>query len=177
MKVSKVANAMNYLDDDLISGAEEYKPQQVTAIHSKRRLPIILVAILGMMFLMGAGYYINTILMEKVEDTDMTPKEINSLGNVLEEWGFSDENISDLNELQTNENGLTYGPDALGADLIEVVSDDGKLGYVYREDLEVSEGKNITDALTSNKVFTINVYDCDGETVIDTFTLTDGKEK
>ena len=158
-------------NDDLSFNAEKSEPKQVTFICTKHRFVVIFAAVLATLLLVGAGYYVNQVLLEKVKNTDMSQKEINSLGNALEEWGFSDENISDLNELQTNKNGLTYGPDALGADLIEVISNDGKLGYVYREDLEVSERNNITDALNSSGQFTINVYDCNGETVIGTFTL------
>ncbi len=156
---------------NLSFSVEISEPKQATCIRTKHRFAVILVAVLATFCLIGAGYYVNQVLLEKVKNTDMSQKEINSLGNALEEWGFSDENISDLNELQTNKNGLTYGPDVLGADLIEVISNDGKLGYVYREDLEASERNNIIDAQNSSGQFTINVYDCNGETVIGTFTI------
>lgn len=125
-----------------------------------------------------AAYNISASLYEKVKNANLSQSEIEQLDNRLHEEGFTDENISDLNELNINQYGQTYGPDALGADLIEVVADDGQIGYVYRNDLEGLQAQNLEDAFKySGEVVTLTVYEKDGKTKISTFTLTNGKEK
>ena len=123
-----------------------------------------------------AAYNVSTSLYEKVINANLSQSEMEQLDSRLHEQGFSDENISDLNELNVNQYGQTYGPDALGADLIEVVADDGQIGYIYRNDMEEFQAQSLEDALKySEEVVTLTVYEKDGKTKISTFTLTDGK--
>lgn len=125
-----------------------------------------------------AAYSVSTSLYEKVKNANLSQSEMEQLDSKLHDEGFSDENIADLHDLNVNQNNQTYGPDALGADLIEVVADDGQIGYIYRSDLEELEPKSIEDALKhSGEVTTLTVYESDGKTPISTFTLTDGEEK
>ena len=72
--------------------------------------------------------------------------------------------------------GLTYGPDILGADLIEVVSKEGNIGYIYRKDLDAEKAATLENALDDNRNIVLKVYDKNGKKEIGTFVLTnDGK--
>ena len=94
----------------------------------------------------------------------------------LHKYGFSENDISNLTELNTNEFGLTYGPDILGADLIEVVSKEGNIGYIYRKDLDAEKAATLENALDDNRNIVLKVYDKNGKKEIGTFVLTnDGK--
>lgn len=88
-------------------------------------------------------------------------------------------------ECGVNANGQTYGIlDEYTPDLIAVVGDNGKGGYVYASDFftplascpeeavaqQKARDKAIADGTYVPK--SINVYKSDGETVIDTFTET-----
>ena len=106
--------------------------------------------------------------MEKVKNVNYTSEQIEELDKQLKEQHFSEEYIEQLEKLNTNSDGLIYGPDVLGADLIEVISDQGQLGYIYRTDYDGAE---------PNKEVVLTVYKEDGKTIIGTFKLTDGKEK
>ncbi|WP_104167706.1 hypothetical protein [Arthrobacter sp. SX1312] len=82
-----------------------------------------------------------------------------------------------------NENGDTYGAtNARGEpDLISVITTDGKLGYVYADELNEASGKTASTEFTSpseaqswqearqGTVALIPVYESDGETVIGEF--------
>lgn len=83
-----------------------------------------------------------------------------------------------------NENGQTYGTgeDAVYVDdlptLVSAVGDNGKKGYVYADELLSSPVKNPEEAVEYMKSIkdgtyvprSINVYEADGKTVIDTMT-------
>ncbi len=85
---------------------------------------------------------------------------------------------------EVNENGQTYGfiPDAASddefPDMIPAVGDNGKEGYVYVSDFHgdmpssPEEAMKIRESMDNGtyKPRTINVYDIDGKTIIDTFT-------
>lgn len=125
------------------------------------------------------------VMKEKVSGANLDADQVEDLYYQLkEEQGLSDEEIENVQPLCTNENGLTYGPDALGADLISVTSDQGLDGYVYREDLyyyeEYMEDFNTPeDAIKWQEEwrekypngYSIPVYENDGETQIGTFTI------
>ncbi len=91
--------------------------------------------------------------------------------------GYGIENMSKLDPVHRNADGLTYGPDALGADLISCIADDGKPGFVY-----ASEMNPETDGLVTleqieraaSEDIVLNVYAADGKTVVGKFTLTVG---
>jgi len=78
--------------------------------------------------------------------------------------------------LARNDNGETYGVESeeLQPDLIYVVADNGKDGYVRRADVEAGrrhQPTNPDDAVNHNpKPFEVPVYQSDGKTVIGTFT-------
>ncbi len=125
-----------------------------------------------------AAYTVSTSLYEKVKNANLSQSEMEQLDSQLHDEGFLDENIDDLHELNINQYGQTYGPEALGADLIEVVADDGQIGYVYRTDLEELQADSLEDALKySGEIVILTVYEKDGKTKIGTFTLTNGQER
>lgn len=111
---------------------------------------------------------------EKVWNVDYSQEQIEELDAQLKNQQFSNDDIANLNELKVNEYGQTYGPDVLGSDLVEVISNQGEIGYVYRGDLEVTEANTINEALKNEEVCRIKVYENDGRTEKGTFTLTDG---
>ena len=78
--------------------------------------------------------------------------------------------------MNTNEFGLTYGPDILGADLIEVVSEEGNIGYVYRKDLDAEKADTLENALDDKGNRVLKVYDKNGKKEIGTFVLNDGSK-
>ena len=123
-----------------------------------------------------AATQISKALYEKTRNAGLTQDEIVGLDTDLKEHGFSEEDISGFDELQVNETGQTYGPDALGADLIEVMYQEGKIGYVYRTDLYGNQPKTISEVLNEPKMRDLTVYDKDGKTVIGIFVLTNGQE-
>jgi hypothetical protein len=120
------------------------------------------------------AYQVSQALYEKVRNVDYSQEQIEELDAQLKHQQFSDDDIANLNELKVNEYGQTYGPDVLGSVLVEVISDQGEIGYVYREDLEITEANTINEALQNEEVCRIKVYENDGRTEIGTFTLTDG---
>lgn len=139
-------------------------------------LSILLVSLLMIPLTAYGAYQVSQVLYEKVRNADYSQEQIKELDAQLKQQEFSDDDITILNGLNVNEYGQTYGPDALGADLIEVISDQGEVGYVYREDLEVTEANTLKETLENEEVYIIKVYENDGKTEIGTFTLTDGLE-
>ncbi len=121
------------------------------------------------------------IIRNKVDTkVGLRDSELEQLYVKLKDQGYSDDQILDLANMGINENGQTYGPDCMGTDLILVTSDQGEDGYVYREDFYVGTGfHSPEETLAWQEEFqskypngySINVYKCDGETVIGTFTL------
>ena len=89
-------------------------------------------------------------------------------------------------DYEVNENGQTYGTDIDSPyiedlpDLMAVIGDHGKQGYVYRDELigappsspeeAVEQQKALENETYTPKVY--NVYEADGVTIIDTFTET-----
>lgn len=87
-------------------------------------------------------------------------------------------------QYEVNENGQTYGTDVESPyiddlpDLMSVIGDHGKQGYVYRDELlgdppsspeeALEQQKSIENGTYTPKVY--NVYEADGETIIDTLT-------
>ncbi|MBO5096288.1 MAG: hypothetical protein J6B98_05390 [Bacilli bacterium] len=111
-------------------------------------------------------------IFEKTKNANLSEYEINVIVSSFINDPEAINGIKYMDELQINESGLTYGPDELGADLISVISDQGKLGYVYREELYKDNVTTIEDALSyQEEVKIINVYSSDGITVIGTFTI------
>lgn len=139
-------------------------------------ITIILIAIVALPITAYGAYQVSQALHEKVQSANYSQSQIEELDGQLKSQGFSDDDIAALNDVKINEYGQTYGVDALGAELIEVISDQGEIGYVYRENLEATEADTIDEALFNEKGYSIKVYKNDGRTEIGTFTLTDGKQ-
>jgi hypothetical protein len=91
-----------------------------------------------------------------------------------------------ISEYKTNSNGQTYGS-GVNATYIEdypvlmsVVGDNGNIGYVYTSDYlgelptSPAEAVKIQESIDNGTYTprTINVYESDGTTIIDTFTET-----
>lgn len=125
-----------------------------------------------------AATYVSKELFHKLKDAELSGEEMGEIQENLQEWGFTTEHIHELKELSKNEEGLTYGPDALGADLIAVISDQGEKGYIYRSDYEAADAKPLDNKAESREeeINILKVYQSDGRTEIGTFTLTDGKQ-
>ena len=123
-----------------------------------------------------AATYVSKELYDKLKNAGLSYEEMSEIQENLQGWGFTQEEILVLGELSKNEDGLTYGPDALGADLIAVISDQGEKGYIYRSDYDAADAKTLEEALDGRKeAIVIKVYQSDGKTQIGTFTLSDGK--
>lgn len=89
--------------------------------------------------------------------------------------------LESLPPVATNENGQTYGSivQAKSADdipdLIRVIGDNGREGYVYESEYNTPPPASPEEALRlSGQVIVLRVYLADGETVVDTFTIGGG---
>lgn len=113
-------------------------------------------------------------IYEKMKNVNVPHEEIERTDRNVKEDGFTENRIGDLNELRENENGQTYGPDILGADLIEVEMGNGQVGYVYRESL-YHFPESLEDARTGKGKIILDVFENDGKTKIGQFTLENGR--
>lgn len=125
------------------------------------------------------------IMQDKVSDTNLDVSQTEELySSLIEDLGYTDEEIENFIPLRTNENGLIYGIDVLNADLILVESDQGDDGYVYREDFYywetyMDDFQSPEDAIRWQEEwnekypdgYSVPVYESDGETQIGTFTF------
>lgn len=146
------------------------------ALFSTSIITVMFFAIVALPITAYGAYQISQVLQEKVQNANYSQAQIEELDGRLKSQGFSEDDIAALNDVKVNEYGQTYGVDALGAELIEVISDQGEMGYVYREDLEATEADTIDEALLNEKGSSLKAYKDDGKTEIGTFTLTDGKQ-
>lgn len=120
------------------------------------------------------------IVYDKVKKANLSYKEIIELSLYLTSHGYSNEMINNFDELRKNEYGQTYGPDDLGADLISVLSDEGRYGYVYREDVERGYADSLEEAIeksASCEDYIVTVYEADGRTPIGIFTFKNTKKE
>ena len=152
----------------------------------KRIVKMQIVIVLLLIFLLPtavfAAHSLTQVLFEKTKDAGITEKEMEQVLLYLEETGHTADQIEDFDPLLRNEEGLTYGPEAFGADLILVEMGNGEVGYIYAEDL-LTEGdfvKSPEEAIEWNKkadklreaqgyVKKIPVYESDGKTIIGVF--------
>lgn len=113
---------------------------------------------------------------EKVSDAGKSEREVIELADELERQGYSLEDIDSMPLLRKNQYGQTYGPDALGAELICTESDEGVDGYVYRDELEEDGIQTPEEAAKKpHETVRLKVYKSDGRTVVGYFTLGAGK--
>lgn len=150
----------------------------------KMQIAVILLLILLIPTAVFAAQSLSQVLFEKTKDAGITEKEMEQVLLYLEETGHTADQIEGFDPLLRNEKGLTYGPEAFGADLILVEMENGEIGYVYEEDI-LTEGdfvKTPEEALAWNKkseklmekqgyVKKIPVYASDGETIIGVFFI------
>lgn len=150
----------------------------------KMQIAVILLIILLIPTAVFAAQSLSQVLFEKTKDADITEKEMEQALLYLEETGHTADQIESFDPLLRNEEGLTYGLEAFGADLILVEMENGETGYVYKEDL-LTEGDLVNtpeEALAWNKekdklmekqgyVKKIPVYASDGETVVGVFFI------
>lgn len=123
-----------------------------------------------------AAYEGAKAIYEKVKSVNMTNDEIENLDRQIKEEGFTENSIENLNVLKINENSQTYGPDILGADLVEVEMDNGQIGYIYREKLNYNP-KTLEEAMVVKDKIILDAYKSDGKTKIGEFTLMPSDEK
>ena len=94
--------------------------------------------------------YIPKELYDRLNGIGISMEEVNEIQQNMQGWGFAPEFIlSALGQLSRNEDGLTYGPDVVGADLISVMSDQSESGYVYRSDMDATCAKTLEEALAA----------------------------
>lgn len=148
----------------------------------KMQIVIVLLLILLIPTAVFAAQSLTQVLFEKTKDAGITEKEMEQVLLYLEETGHTTDQIKDFDPLLRNEEGLTYGPEAFGSDLILVEMENGETGYVYAEDL-FTEGdfvKTPEEALAWNEkadklrevqgyVKKVPVYASDGEKIIGVF--------
>lgn len=143
---------------------------------SKRIRIVYILVLLTLIFGLPVSAYATAklyfVVHEKVQKTHMSKEKIVDLANELEKQEYSSKDIEILDSLHVNEAGQTYGPDCLGADLVQVEADNGKIGYVYRDELEENTVAVPEEAInSSNESVRLKVYESDGITVIGYFTL------
>lgn len=114
------------------------------------------------------------IVTDKVKDAGYSSKEIEAIATELENNGFSLETLKKLDDIQINAFGETYGPEALHADLISVVYDDSKLGYIKRQDFQKATG---TPSINTGDKYSLPVYKSDGRTKIGFFYFSSTNEQ
>lgn len=165
------------------SGQKHLAQLIVNPKHTKVQTRILLTQVATILFLIimipataYAAVKVSDALMEKVEDAGLSNEQIDKINQELLEGGFSEEDIKNFLPLHRNENGQTYGIDALGADLIAVTSSEGLFGYVYREELYPEQDfKTPEEAIAWQKSHTediiLPVYKSDGLTAIGTFII------
>lgn len=117
------------------------------------------------------------ILRDKVKNANWSEEKTQQLIDIYREQpAYVFDGIENLPELCVNEYGQTYGLDALYPDLVAACADNGKSGYVYREELypDVSnEGLKTAEEIEalSHQHTVLNVYASDGRTIIGQFTF------
>lgn len=150
----------------------------------KMQIVIVLLLILLLPTAVFAAHSLTQVLFEKTKNAGITEKEMEQVLLYLEETGHTADQIEDFDPLLRNEEGLTYGPEAFGSDLVLVEMENGETGYIYAEDL-LTEGdfvKTPEEALSWNKksdelikkhgyVKKIPVYESDGKTIVGVFFI------
>ncbi|MCM1286730.1 MAG: hypothetical protein NC240_00365 [Clostridium sp.] len=125
--------------------------------------------------------YCIEVLKDKVKEADLSEGDLQKLITDIY-LGASPSIINTLlsdSGLKVNEYGQTYGSDALYyPDLIKVVSDDGKYGYVYKSELDADRPKSMSpediEAFNNAPPKVYDVYKSDGKTVIGYMSSTTG---
>ncbi len=116
---------------------------------------------------------ISNALQQKLKDANLSSSQISTINKEINERGFTEEKIKNMDPLKVNKHGQTYGPEAFNPDLIAVISDEGFNGYVYSKDMYPEMNfKSPEEALEWQKIqpLSFDVYKCDGTTVIGKFT-------
>ncbi|MCB6415684.1 hypothetical protein LI221_11520 [Faecalimonas umbilicata] len=174
MKFYKDVEMKLHLSDEkkatILQNAKKYKRTRVYKRIFVFNFVLALLIVLSLPISTYAAYQGAKAIYAKVKDVNMTRNEIENLDNQIKREGFTEDNIENLNELKENENGQTYGPDMLGADLIEVEMDNGEIGYVYREEL-YNTPVDLNEAMEGKDTLVLDAYKNDGETKIGQFTL------
>jgi hypothetical protein len=112
-------------------------------------------------------------LLDKVKNVNYTPEQIEALDKKLKDCGNTEYDICNMQELNVNKAGQTYGSWDLGADLIPAVGINGNLGYVSEEELSPTHHtpeEAIEWMQKTGPGYIIPLYDCEGE-VIDGFVV------
>ena len=134
---------------------------------------VLAILIIGIPLTGVAAYSASKVIYEKVKNAGYTDEKIDSLSRQLSDTGYTEDDLKDFEELNINNNGQTYGPDAFGSDLILVDLSDGTKGYIYRTEFEsaIAPATSI-DQIKEPEEVELNVYDSDGETVVGVFKIT-----
>ena len=112
-------------------------------------------------------------LLDKVKNVNYTPEQIEALDKKLKDRGITEYDICNMQELNVNKAGQTYGCGDLDADLISAVGINGNLGYVSEEELAPTHHtpeEAIEWMQKTGPGYIIPLYDCEGE-VIDGFCV------
>lgn len=168
------------LSDGLYNRLIQLTPKSKhTKVHKKiltTKISLLLLLLFIIPTTAYASIRVSNALLEKVKDAGLNQKQIDDLYHKLRSEGFSEEDIANLDSMQKNRYGQTYGPDALEANLVKVISDEGFEGYVYREDLGYSPSFTTPEEAikwqeTKPQFILIPVYESDGKTIIGTFKI------
>lgn len=124
---------------------------------------------------------------EAYNNAIINDEAIDDFSENIDLYVYSDEVKADLGSAYdaedfygVNEKGETFGSDVWATgpndypELSLAEATNGKIGYVYREDLEGEQPSCPEEAVTWNethKGFVINVYESDGETIIGEFVV------
>jgi hypothetical protein len=119
--------------------------------------PKTIVLVIAGLVVVGGGFAAAPLLGDAFTQSVAPPTEI--LGATV--------------EFAVNDNGETYGSPINDAvpQLILALADDGDTGYVRVSELDLA--RNSAKSTTNpDKVFTVDVYESDGVTVVGVFTVT-----
>lgn len=128
----------------------------------------------------SASYYWAQGEVELFNGNGYVPYKTTRTPNVLASGSFM--NLSDI--YHVNDNNEVYGSEyfleqfGIKPDLIETVGDNGIIGYVRAEDLDRDKPSSLEETLEYMNNLpeerTVFVYENDGETIVDTFTICRG---
>ncbi len=157
----------------------EADPRRKRKSHVKKKalFPIMLAAALALGIPLSslAVDMLLEVVQEKTQFAQLDMEETSGLSSELDEQQFGVEDVESLEPLRVNEHGQTYGPAAFSPDLVLVETDNGKEGYVYREQLDGEDVDNPREVeKEANNKEVLIAYASDGRTKVGTFTLRNG---
>lgn len=83
----------------------------------------------------------------RTEDTSLNNEQKTEIAEYLDERyeSVNPDDLEALESMETTENGQVKGNAMFGATLQPVEAEDGTIGYIYRDDLDTSDGSNVNN--------------------------------